>query len=233
MLDDLDLTGIVDERARALIVRLLNLLESVSSDLRSAQEEIQRLRDEVNRLKGEQGKPSIKPNAPPAAPDHSSERERRRPIERGKRSKRDRITIDREQTLHVDPSTLPADAEFKGYDEVVVQDISIRTDNVLFRKEVFYSRSTNKSYRAALPEGYAGEFGPGIKALALVLYFGCVMRSAKICQFFTNVGVEICEGTVSNLLIKDHEPFHHEQHAVLEAGLASSPCRLSATNWLV
>ena len=28
MLDDLDLAGIVDERARALIVRLLNLLES-------------------------------------------------------------------------------------------------------------------------------------------------------------------------------------------------------------
>ena len=76
-------------------------------------------------------------------------------------SKRDSITIDREQTLHVDPSTLlPPDAEFKGYDEVVVQDISIRTDNVLFRKEVFYSRSTNKSYRAPLPEGYAWRVWP-------------------------------------------------------------------------
>src|SRR5215210_3210413 len=223
MLDELDLSGIEDERARTLIVRLLNLLETVSSDLRSAQEEIQRLRDENNRLKGEQGKPSIKPNTPPAAPDHSSERERRRPIERGKRSKRDAIKIDRQQTLRVDPTTLPPDAEFKGYEEVVVQDISIHTDNVLFRKEVFYARSTNRSYRAALPEGYAGEFGPGIKALALVLYFGCLMSEAKICQFFTNVGVEICEGTVSNLLIKGHEPFHQEQHAVLEAGLASTP----------
>ena len=110
MLDDLDLSGITDERARTLIVRLLNLLETVSSDLRSAQEEIQRLRDENNRLKGEQAKPSIKPNKPPQAPDHSSENERRRPVQRGKRSKRDTIKIDREQTLRVDPSTLPTDA---------------------------------------------------------------------------------------------------------------------------
>jgi prefoldin subunit 5 len=57
MLEDLDLAGIQDARAQALIVRLLNLLEAVAADLRAAQEEIQRLRDEVNRLKGEQGKP--------------------------------------------------------------------------------------------------------------------------------------------------------------------------------
>src|SRR3982751_1661180 len=101
MLEDLDLSGIQDERARTLIVRLLNLLEAVSTDLRTAQEEIQRLRDEVNHLKGEQGKPTIKPDTPAAAPDHSSEQERRRPVQHAKRSKRDTITIDREQTLRV------------------------------------------------------------------------------------------------------------------------------------
>jgi len=100
------------------------------------------LRDENNRLKGEQGKPKIKPNTPPPpAPDYSSERERRQARERGKRGKRIPVPIDREQTLSVDPATLPADAEFKGYEEVVVQDVVIRTDNVLFRKQKFYSPS--------------------------------------------------------------------------------------------
>src|SRR5688500_17616827 len=64
MFDDLDLTGIQDDRARQLIVRLLNLLEDVTADLRDAQAEIQRLRDENNRLKGEQGKPTIKASLP-------------------------------------------------------------------------------------------------------------------------------------------------------------------------
>lgn len=223
MLDDLDLRGIQDERARALIVRLLNLIEDLTADLRTAQEEIQQLRDENNRLKGEQGKPEIKPNKEPAASDHSSERERRQKTERVKRGKRATITINREELARVDPASLPPDAEFKGYEDVVVQDLLIRTDNVLFHKEVFYSPSEHKSYRAPLPRGYAGEFGPGVKALVLVLYFGCLMSEAKIRELLVNVGVQIAEGTVSNLLIKDQEAFHSEQAAVYAAGLRSSP----------
>ena len=143
MLDDLDLAGIQDERARALIVRLLNLIEDLSADLRAAQDEIQRLRAENNRLKGEQGKPTIKPDTPP--PDHSSERERHQPTERVKRGKQATITIDREQVVHVDRSILPPDAEFKGYDDVVVQDLVICTDNICFHKEVFYSPQQGQS----------------------------------------------------------------------------------------
>jgi len=221
MVDDLDLAGIQDERARALIVRLLNLIEDLSADLRAAQEENQRLRNEINRLKGEQGKPTITPAPPP--PDHSSEQERRRPIQRVKRGKRALVTIDREQVLQVDRGILPPDAEFKGYEDVVVQDLVIRTDNVCFHKEVFYSASQGASYRAPLPRGYAGEFGPGLKALALVLYFGCLMSEAKIRELFVNVGVTVAEGTISNMLIKDQAAFQTEKDAVYGAGLRSSP----------
>ena len=68
MLEDLDLHSIADERARALVRQLLNLLEDVMADLRAAQAENQRLRDEINRLKGEQGQPTIKPNTPQPPP---------------------------------------------------------------------------------------------------------------------------------------------------------------------
>lgn len=203
MLADLDLSGISDDRARALLVRLLNLLEDQAADLRTAQDQIQRLRDEIKRLKGEQAKPEIKPNTTPPATDHSSERERRQPTQRVKRGKRASITINREDVARLDPATLPPDAKFQGYEDVVVQDIIIRTDNVLFHKEIFYSPSQQKSYRAPLPRGYRGEFGPGVKALALVLYFGCLMSEAKIRELLVNVGIQIAEGTVSNLLIKD------------------------------
>jgi Transposase IS66 family len=224
MVDDLDLSHITDERTRTLIVRLLNLVENLSADLRDAQTEIQRLRDENNRLKGEQGKPDSKPPSPPTPPtNYSSEPERHRRVERGKRGKRQPIRIDREQTLTVDRTILPPDAIFKGYDEVVVQDIRIQTDHVLFRKEVFYAPSTGQSYRAPLPRGYTGEFGPGIHALVLVLSFGCLVSEAKIRELLTNVGVQIAEGTISHLLIHDQTRFHAEADAVMQAGLASSP----------
>src|SRR5882672_6862143 len=64
MLEDLDLHSIVDEQARELVRRLLNVLEDVMADLRAAQAENQRLRDEINRLKGEQGRPKVQSNTP-------------------------------------------------------------------------------------------------------------------------------------------------------------------------
>jgi hypothetical protein len=173
MLENLDLSNIQDENARQLIVQLLNLVEAVSADLRDAQAEIQRLRDENNRLKGEQGKPKIKANtAKPVRVDYSSEKERRKPKPRQKRAKKATLEIHREQTIEVDKASLPLDAEFKGYEDVVVQDVVFRADNVCFHKEKYWANSTGQTYLAELPRGYEGHFGPGLKALTLTLYFG-------------------------------------------------------------
>ena len=224
MLEDLDLNSIADDRARELVRQLLNLLEDVMADLRVAQAENQRLRDEINRLKGEQGRPTIKPNQPrPPSTDHSSEHERHKPKRWSKGRKIDRISIDREQVVQVDPDYLPPDAQFKGYEDVVVQDVAFRTDNVLFHKEKFYSPSQHQTYLASLPQGYNGQFGPGIKSLALVFYYGAQMSEPKVAELLRRVGVQISDGQVSNLLIKDHAVFPAEKAARYQTGLASSP----------
>ena len=223
MLDNIDLNAIQDENARELIRRLLNLIEQLSADLREAQAENQRLRDEINRLKGEQGKPKIKDNAAKPPADHSSEKERRKPRPRHKGSKKAAIAIHREQVVEVDRARLPADAEFKGYEDVVVQDIVLKTDNVCFHKQKYYAPSTRQTYLASLPQGYEGQFGPGVKALTLALYFGMGASEPKILEFLTNAGLQISDGEVSNLLIKDQAGFHAEKDAVYEAGLRSSP----------
>ena len=204
MLEDMEFNAIQEENARELVKRLLNVIEQLSADVRELRVENRRLRDENNRLKGEQGEPDIKGNKTQRAAkeDHSSEVERHKRRRRHKKSKQAGLSIDREEVLKVEASQLPADAKYKGCEAVVVQDLQIKTDNVLFQKEKYYSASRHKTYLAELPPGYAGQFGPGIKSLILSLYFGMGTSEPKIREFLENMGVVISDGQVSNLLIK-------------------------------
>lgn len=225
---DLNLEAIPDATTRAAVLRLLNLVEQLYAENLTLRAEIQRLRDEIHRLKGEQGRPEIPPHRSakpphPAPTDYSSERERHQPKPWQKRPKQPRIALDRVEPLRVDPSQLPPDAEFKGYAPVLIQDLVLRTDNVLFLKEIYYSPSQQRTFRAELPAGYTGQYGPGIRTLALVLAYGCQVSEPQIHTLFTDAGIAVSTGQISAFLIQGHEAWHAEAHAVLVAGLASSP----------
>lgn len=230
LLASIELDTLSDPGARAAIRGLLNLVEQLVAENQALRAQNQRLRDELNRLQGEQGKPTFKPKGPPSGgTDYSSERERRQPKAWQKGTKLDRITIDRVERLAVDPASLPPDAEFKGYEPVVVQDLVLRTDTVLFEKEIWYAPSQRKSYRAALPAGYDGEFGPGLKALALALHFGANVSEAKLLELLRQAGVVVSSGWLAGLLSGDPGGLAAEARAVERAGLASSPWQHSDT----
>jgi hypothetical protein len=221
MLEEFDPMSIEDEGLRQIVISLLNLVENLQAKVAEQAAEIQRLCDENNRLKGEQGKPNIRPNKPKT--DLSSEKERRQSKPRNKQSKRDHIPIDRSQDLKVDKTLLPPDAVFKGYEQIIIQDVKFQTDNVCFRREKYYSKSQQRTYLAPLPVGYRGQFGPAVKAWVLSLYFGGRMSEPKILEVLHTVGLQISAGELSDMLIKDQDVFHAESAAVLRAGLESSP----------
>lgn len=224
LLQTIDPKRIADSDLRQTIEILLNLVEQLNSQVKNLTEENQRLRSENNRLKGEQGKPDIKGKQPRSEKtNHSSEKERKTPKSHEKGFKNKSIKIDRQKILEYPRELLPVDAQFKGYEEVIVQDIKLTTDNVLFRKEKYYSPREGKTYLAELPDGYEGEFGPGIKALVISLYYGSNMTQSKLLEFLGDIGISMSAGYLSNLLINNHEDFHTEKSEVYEAGLASSP----------
>lgn len=222
MLDDLQLDQIADPQLREVIRRLMNLVEQLSAENQQLREQVQQLQDENNRLKGEQGRPKVPARRPEPA-KHSSEAERRVPRGRVKQAKNPTIPIDREETRTVDPEILPPDAEFKGYEDVIVQDVVFRTDNVRFRKEKWYSPSAGRTYLADLPPGYAGQFGPTLKALIWIWYVASHMSELKIAELLHHTGIQISEGQISNILIAEQEPLHTEKDAIAEAALAASP----------
>jgi hypothetical protein len=227
MLELDQLNRIQDPDILRVVQQLANLLEQALTDNDVLRAEVQRLKDEINRLKGEQGKPNVKPNKPhsddPGDSEHSSEEERRKPRERSKATKNDKIVVDRTQTLPLDPATLPQDAQFKGYERVIVQNLILKTDNVCFERAKYYSPSTGKTYLAALPPGYEGGFGPDLKGLILSLHHLGNVSQPALHTLLTHAGIHISKGFIGDFLIHGQDLFHEEKSDIGLAGLASSP----------
>jgi len=224
MLEDFDINNIRDmQDARQSIQMLLNLVETLYQENLSLKKQVQNLQDEINRLKGQQGKPPIKPNNNSQPKNYSSEKERKKKKRRKKRSKVDRIKIHAEKICPVDKEKLPADAQFKGYEKVFVQDIKFEAFNTLFLKEKYYSPSQNKTWLAPLPPGYEGEFGPRLKSFAIKGYFDSNITQPKILDLLQDAQISISAGQISKFLINNHQQFHKEKDQLYEAGLRSSP----------
>ena len=215
-----------DALAKTLSI-LLNLVERLSEENEKVKIENQRLRDENNRLKGEQGKPKIRGNKGGGkGKDFSSEKERKARTGKKKKkskNKKKRIPIDRSEVCKVDQSNLPADAKFKGYENVVVQELLIKTDNVEYKKEVFYSASEKQTYVGELPTGIVGEFGPGIRSFVCTLKYVANMSQPKIQELLENCGVFISQPTISRILTNDETGFNQEKKDIFRAALEHTP----------
>jgi hypothetical protein len=215
--------AIADDEIKSIQKTLLNLIEALVSENDQLREENQRLRDENNRLKGEQGKPDIRKQTQ-GNKNISSEKERnngtKKKQKKPKNKKRNTVKIDRVEVCEVDKNGLPPDAEFKGYKSVVVQDLIIRTDNVEFKKAIYYSPSLKKTFMASVPAGYEGEFGPFVKTLIMDLNQN--MSQPAIVNFLNTHGTKIVGSSVSRILINYTNLFHQEKNDIVAAGLSSS-----------
>ena len=152
----------------------------------------------------------------------------RKKTERNEKEKKQEIkkkdtTIDRTEICKVDPSILPADAEYRGYEPVLVQEILITTDNVEYRKEIFYSPSENRTYVGELPAGIVGEFGPGIRSLVCTLKYVANMSQPKIRELLENCGINISQSTISRILTKDETGFNQEKIDIFLSALEHTP----------
>jgi hypothetical protein len=206
---------------------MMDALDRMYNDVVNLKRENQELKDLVNSLKGEKDRPDIKPNKKKNKEHHQvkkSQMETNTKKTWKKSSKVDKLKIDRQEIIPIDPSILPEDAQFKGYEERPVQNIKIITDNVLYKLEKYYSPSQNKTYIAQMPDSIgSSEFAPDLKALCVSLYFDHRVIENKILSFLTSCGIHISEGTLSNILtLENAAELSEEAEAIFRAGQKSS-----------
>ncbi|MFA7241069.1 MAG: hypothetical protein WC091_13250 [Sulfuricellaceae bacterium] len=227
--------------SQSVVEMLLNIIERLAGENDTLKIELQKLNDEINRLKGEKGKPDIKANKKKGE-DISSEVERKLAEadaensngeaagdadgkkKRRREPKLPNIKIDREQICPLDKNGLPDDLVFKCYEDVVIQDIIIRTDNVKYRREVYYSPSQHKSYLGELPDEVRGqgEFGVGIRTLIPFFKTECHMSEKRIWGFFNNFGIKVSAAYISQQWTGGYDLFHQEKSDIYRSGIAHS-----------
>ena len=220
---NINVDNIKDSALQSIFTQLLNIIELQAEKIKELEEKNQKLRDENNQLKGEQGKPDIRKQSADKK-NISSEKERKKENKQKKKrlKKKNRIAVSRVEICKIDKDQLPPDAVFKGYQSMVVQDIVIRPDNIKFKKEIYYSASLKKTFIAPLPSGYQGEYGPGIKALVLDMHHNSKTTESAIHRFLMNHEMDISIATISRMLTDNHEDFHQEKKAIVQAGLSST-----------
>src|SRR4051794_26131787 len=210
------------------IKRLEQELSGLRINNQTLQEEVERLRldngnlhvanqalkDEIARLKNLPPRPPFKPSGMEKATQPRPANPGRRP---GRGAKRDRVT--REVTI---PVEAPPGSRFKGYKTVVQRDLVLVAEVVRYKRERWLTPE-GQTIIAPLPAGITGGFGPGVRRFCLALHTQGQVTTERLTDLLNGIGLAISKREVVRLLTSDLEPFAQEDHAILEAGLVSSP----------
>jgi hypothetical protein len=201
-----DLAGKID--------RLEQKVERLHLDNSNLRLDNQALKDEIARLKHLPPRPPFKPSGMEKATQPKPPGPGRR---RRRGAKRDRVT--REVTLQVE---VPPGSRFKGYKTVVQRDLILTAEVVRYKRERWLTPQ-GRTIIAPLPKGVAGGFGPGVRRFCLALHTQGQVTTERLTDLLNGIGLSISKREVVRLLTADLEPFEQEDHAVLQAGLVSSP----------
>src|SRR5260370_3178868 len=218
----MELPEIRAEERTPLVEALLAIIRELLDRNQQLEETVLQLRDEIAILKGQKPRPKIKPSSlesgtPPSQQEGSQkEKPPKRPGSE-KRSKNAELTIHRRAPLHIDD--LPPGAVFKGFEDYIVQELVIESQNTLYLR-ARYQLPDGSSVLAALPADVipGSHFGPTLTSFILHQYHNGLTQPLLLEQLH-DFGVGISAGQLERMLTEGKEVFHHDKAEVLHVAL--------------
>jgi hypothetical protein len=218
------LPEIAEEEKTETVCACLRVIEALQSDM-------QALRDEVARLKGHKEKPKIKPSKMEDGKDDKDDKDDKRPNGKSKSKNTKRAGSNKAKKkieIHnspkpLRPDNLPEGSKLKDIKTYLVQGMIIQPYNTEYRLERWVTPD-GKYITAKLPEGIQGtHFDPILTSFILYQYYHCMVTQPLLIEQLRDLGIQISEGQLSNMLIESKGVYHDEKNAILEAGLKLSP----------
>ncbi len=214
------LPEIPDEEKTPLVKILLELIEHQSSIIQLQSEEIQKLKNEIARLKNQNKKPNIKPSRLEPG------KKRKKKTNRGKKCGSEEVSKTEELTIHdeipIDPEQIPDGSVFKYSKPFVVQCLKFESYNIRYQLRV-YETPSGDLVTGKLPKELDGKhFSPELICFILYQYHHCHVTQPLLWEQLNEIGVDISEGQLSNIITKNKDRYHQEKDSILAVGLKYS-----------
>ncbi len=228
MAKGIEIPQVPPEQQTPLVRQLLELIERLAQRIQEQDEQIGQLKDEVAVLKGEKKRPQFKPSRLDSGTDpkdgpaqgSNSGKSGKRPGS-AKRSKTARLVIHEEQVIEPG-EPIPAGSRFKGYRDVVVQDLVIRAHTTRYRLARWVTPD-GRTLIGQLPESIGRRhFGPTLASYVLYQHHHCQVTQPLLLEQLREWGVDISSGQLNAMLSADKAAFHQEKDALLSTALAVS-----------
>ena len=216
-----DLIGVVRDLIGE-VTRLRVENEKLGAALAKLRIEHQAVKDELARLKGLPPRPPVKPSGmdkstdakePATSGGKKAERSLRR---RGRQL--DRLKIGATVVVKTNP---PAGSRNKGFEDIVVQELSLFPQVTRYRRER-WETADGRTIIADLDPAIVGGYGPNLHRFVLALHVSGQVTCDRIVALLNGMGVVISKRQVVRLLTARLETFRAEDEAVLKAGLGGA-----------
>jgi hypothetical protein len=196
--------------------------EKLGAALAKLRGEHQLVKDELARLKALPARPKIKPSGmdkstDAKAPDAGGEKKNGRSTRR-RGSQLDKLKIGATVVVKADA---PAGSRNKGFEDIVVQDLSLSPQVTRYRRER-WETPDGETIIADLDPAIVGGYGPNLHRFVLALHFSGQVTCERIVALLNGMGVVISKRQVVRLLTAKLETFRAEDDAVLRAGLGGA-----------
>src|ERR687897_2863588 len=194
---------------------LRRLVTELLAEVARLRDENAALREEIARLKGLKGRPKIGPSGMERA---APERTRGTKTKRSKRGTTAKRVVHEERVLAI---SAPPGSRFKGYEDIVVQDLRLEARVIRYRRQRWLTPD-GRTLVAPLPAGVEGHVGPELRRFVLLQHHQGQVTAGRITAFLTSLGVAISKRQVVRLLTARSTALIAEAKAVLRAGLETA-----------
>jgi hypothetical protein len=174
------------------------------------------LEDEIHDLKKETKKPKFESSKMDEKTEDEDSEGKKKKKKKLRRKKKQNLEVHDEQIIQ--PDDIPEGARFKGYKDIIVQDIVIKPHNTRYLLAQ-YETKEGHYVTAQLPKGITGHWGSTLHSYILYQYHHQHVTQPLLLEQLHDVGIDISSGQLNNMITENLDDFHDEKDALLQAGI--------------